>query len=63
MNLNIDGPMPLGRPRLGWKGVINTDLRMKCLNITLASDRCKWRSAVRPVAQHNGLRPTMSGKL
>ena len=62
LNLDIDGPTPRGRPKLRWKDVINADLRKKGLNITLASDRCKWRNAIRPGTQQNGLQPTMSGR-
>ena len=48
--------------KLRWKDVVNTDLRKKQLNIALASDRSKWRNAIRPVTQQNALQPTMSGK-
>ena len=42
--------------------VVNADLHKKQLNIALPSDICKWRNAIRPVAQQNALQPTMSGK-
>ena len=62
MNLDIDGPTPRGRPKLRWKDVVSADLRKKGLNISLVCDRCKWRNAIKPVTQHNGLQPTVSGK-
>ena len=62
MNFNVDGPTPWGRPKLRWKDVVNADLLKKQLNIVLASDRSKWRNAIRPVTQQNVLQPTMSGK-
>ena len=62
MNFNVDGPTPWGRPKLRWKDVVNADLRKQLLNIALASDRSKWRNAIRPVTQQNALQPTMSGK-
>ena len=62
MNFDVDGPTPRGRPKLRWKDVVNADLRKEQLNIALASDRFKWRNAIRPVTQQNALQPTMSGK-
>ena len=62
MNFDVDGPTPRGRPKLRWKDVVNADLRKKQLNIALASDRSKWRNAIRPVTQQNALQPTLSGK-
>ena len=62
MNFNVDGPTPRGRPKLRWNDVINADLCKKQLNIVLASDRFKWRNAIRPVTQQNALQPTMTGK-
>ena len=62
MNFDVDGATPWGRPKLRWKDVVIADLHKKQLNITLASDRCKWRNAIRPVTQQNALQPTMSGK-
>ena len=50
MSFNVDGPTSRGRPKLRWKGVVNADLRKKHLNISVASDRSKWRNAIRPVA-------------
>ena len=50
------------RPKLRWKDVVNADLCKKQLNVALASDRSKWRNAIRPVTQQNALQPTMSGK-
>ena len=47
--------------KLGWKDVVNADLRKKHLNISLASDRSKWRNAIRQVTQQIALQPTMSG--
>ena len=62
MNFDVDGPTPWGRPKLRWKDVVNADLCKKQVNIALASDRSKWRNAIRPVTQQNALQPTMSGK-
>ena len=62
MNFNVDEPTHWGRPKLRWKDVVNADLCKKQLNIMLASDRSRWRNAIRPVTQHNALQPTMSGK-
>ena len=33
----------------------------KCLSLDLASDRLKWRNAIRPVTQQTGFQPTLSG--
>ena len=45
MSFNVDGPTSRGRPKLSWKDVVNVDLRKKHLNISLASDRSKWRTS------------------
>ena len=50
-DVDVDGPTPRGRPKLGWKDVVAADLRKKQLNIALANDRSKWRNAIRPVTQ------------
>ena len=62
MNFDVDGRTPRVRPKLRRKDVVNADLRNKQLNIALASDRSKWRNAIRPVTQQNALQPTRSGK-
>ena len=51
MSFNVDGPTSQGRPKLRWKDVVNADLCKKHLNISLASDRSKWRNFIRPVTQ------------
>ena len=51
MSFNVDRATSRGRPKLRWKDVINADLSKKHLNISLASDRSKWRNAIRPVTQ------------
>ena len=61
MSFHVDGLTSGGRPKLRWKDVVNADLRKKRLNIGLASDRSKWRNAIRPVTQQIALQPTMSG--
>ena len=61
MSFNVDGPTSCSRPKLRWKDVVNADLHKKHLNISLASNKCKWRNAIRPVTQHIALHPTMSG--
>ena len=57
-SFNVDGPTSQGRPKLRWKDVVKADLRKKHLNISLASDRSKWRNAIRPVTQQIALQPT-----
>ena len=61
MSFNVDRPTSQGRPKLRWKDVVNTDPRKKHLNISLASDRYKWRNAIRPVIKQIALLLTMSG--
>ena len=61
MNFNVDGPTSQGRPKLGWKDVVNADLCKKHLNISLASESSKWRNAMRPVTQQIAPQPTMTG--
>ena len=58
MNFDVDGATPRGRPKLRWKDVVNADFCKKQLNIVLASDRSKWRNAIRPVTQQNALQTT-----
>ena len=60
MSFNVDGPTSRGRPKLSWKDVVNVDLRKKHLNISLASDRSKWRNANRPVTQQIALKHNIS---
>ena len=49
MSFNVDGPTSPGRPNLMSKDVVKADLCKKHLNITLASDRSKWRNDIRPL--------------
>ena len=60
MSFNVDRPTSQGRPKLRWKDVV-TDPRKKHLNISLASDRSKWRNAIRPVIKQIALLLTMNG--
>ena len=46
MSLNLYELTSRSRPKLRWKDVVNTDLYKKHLNITLASDRSKWRNDI-----------------
>ena len=61
MSFNVDGPTSPGRPNLMSKDVVKADLCKKHLNITLVSDRSKWRNDIRPLTQSIALQPTMSG--
>ena len=61
MSFSVDGPTSRGRPKLRWKDLVSADLRNKHLNISLASDRSKWRNAIRPVTQQIAFKPAMSG--
>ena len=44
ISFNADRPTPLGRPKLSWKDVVKADLCKKHLNISLPSERSKWRN-------------------
>ena len=61
MTFNVDGSASRGRSKLRWKDVVNADLHKKYLNISLASDRSKWKNPIRPVTQQIALQPTMGG--
>ena len=61
MNFVVDRPTSLGRVKLRWKDVINSDLHKKCLSFSLANDRSKWTNVISPVTQQTGLQPTLIG--
>ena len=48
MNFEVDGPTPRGQQRLRWKDVIKSDLNVRGIDIQLATNRCKWRAAIKP---------------
>ena len=63
MSFVVDGPNPRGRPRLRWSDVVQKDMKIKDINITLADDREKWRNAIKPqTTQQMRLQPATSGR-
>ena len=63
MDFHVEGPTPRGRPRLRWMDVVKKDLKEHNLSQNAASDRNKWRIAIRPrSAQPKELQPTTSGQ-
>ena len=63
MSFNVDGTASRRRPKLRWKDVVSANLRKEHLNISVASDRSKWRNAITPVTQKIAPQPTMSRTL
>ena len=46
-NMDVEGVVAAGRPKMTWDRVIQNDLRDKGLNRETARDRAAWRAAIR----------------
>ena len=47
LTLEVEGKRPVGRPKLSWMEVIKSDMKKLHLNDEDASDRLRWRRAIK----------------